>query len=398
MTQRLAVALFSLLSLALDTAAAPLPQGSPTLEFVRRSSLAHEPGNPFRVFVRLSSPAATDVTVPFTMMGSATAGADFSVASTTVTVPAGQLTAFIQFEILDDDLYEGTERTQLVLGSPSGASLGSQVTHTLRIDDNDPCPLLTASLAASATTTLLEPAHTLWPLVHDLDLEVTLSEAAGVDLPLELEPAGAAASAEDAIIEVLSGALIPAGSTSAVLSVRVTTLPDDLFEGPEDLELRVALAPPHPSLSCSAGTLWVRDAEQLGERFCLTSANSTGMPASITAWNVSPYKAGESITLEATQLPTDGIGYFLVSPVTRPAYPVASWYLCIGNTLHRVLGNGQVPQAAGPEGRIAIEFDRAVDAGPYFVQPGDTLHFQAWYTDPSLGTSNGTGALSVVMR
>ena len=200
------------------------------------------------------------------------------------------------------------------------------------------------------------------------------------------------------IAQVIGGAVVPAGATGAVVSVRVTILPDDLFEGPEDLELQVSFAPPHATLPCSAGTLWVCDAEQLGERFCLTNANSTGAPASITAWNVSPYKAGEAITLEATQLPTDAIGYFLVSPVTRPAYPVASWYLCIGNSLHRVLGNGQVPQSAGPDGRITIEFDRAVDAGPYFVQPGDTLHFQAWHSDPALGTSNATGALSVVMR
>jgi len=73
-------------------------------------------------------------------------------------------------------------------------------------------------------------------------------------------------------------------------------------------------------------------------------------------------------------------------------------YYVLGVSNHLVLAIELVPLAAGPEGRIAIEFDRAVDAGPYFVQPGDTLHFQAWHSDPALGTSNATGALSVVMR
>lgn len=395
MNQRSIFALLGLLAMAAPGLAL---QSTPTLEFVRRSSLASEPGNPFRVYVRLSAPTTVAVTAPISFLGSATPGADFAAASSSITIPAGQDTAYLQLEVLDDALYEGSERTRISLGTPTGASLGQQVTHTLRIEDNDPMPALAASLSAPGGTTLPEPAGTIVPTVVDLAVAVTLDAPAGVDLPLELEPAGAAASASDSVVEVLGGAVVPAGATSAVVSVRVTILPDDLFEGPEDLELQLSVAPPHASPPCSAGTLWVRDAEQLGERFCLTNANSTGAPASITAWNVSPYKAGETITLEATQLPTDAIGYFLVSPVTRPAYPVASWYLCIGNTVHRILGNGQVPQAAGPEGRIAIEFDRAVDAGPYFVQPGDTLHFQAWHSDPALGTSNATGALSVVMR
>lgn len=395
MKQRSILALLGLLALAAPGVAL---QSTPTLEFVRRSSLASEPGNSFRVFVRLSAPTTVAVTAPVSFLGSATQGADFAVASSSVTVPAGQDTAYLQFEILDDALFEGTERTRISLGTPTGASLGQQVTHTLRIEDNDPTPALAASLSAPGGITLLEPAGTIVPTVVDLAVAVTLDAPAGLDLPLELAPAGAAASASDSVVEVVGGAVVPAGATGAVVSVRVTILPDDLFEGPEDLELQVSFAPPHATLPCSAGTLWVRDAEQLGERFCLTNANSTGAPASITAWNVSPYKVGETITLEATQLPTDAIGYFLVSPVTRPAYPVASWYLCIGNSLHRVLGNGQVPQSAGPDGRITIEFDRAVDAGPYFVQPGDTLHFQAWHSDPALGTSNATGALSVVMR
>lgn len=388
--------LAALLVLSLSLSSQVAAQGTPSVEFMRRSTTAPEVSSPFRVHLRLSSASTSDVSVPVSFSGSADLGADFTMSTTTVLFPAGELLSSIQFDVLDDDSYEGTERIQLVLGTPVGAILGQQQTHTLRIDEDDPAPAVAANLGGPAT--IGEPAHTIDPNVFLVDVQVDLSAPAGIDLPLVITPTGAAAGLADTLFEVVGPAIVPAGLTSAVVVARITTLPDDEFEGPEPMDVQVALSAPHRSNACTAGTLWVRDAEQLGDRFCQTNVNSTGSAASIDAWNVSPYKPGETITLEASGLPTDGFGYFLVSPVMRPAYPVASWYLCIGNSLHRVLGNGQVPQSAGTDGRITIEFDRTVDAGPYFVQPGETLHFQAWYTDPSLATSNGTGALSVVMR
>ncbi len=99
--------------------------------------------------VRLSSAAASPVTVNYQVVAvTASAGADFSVAAGTVTIPAGNLQEPLAVSISQDSLDESDETFRVDFSNPQGASLSDSDAVGTIIDD-DPPP--TISMAASAT-------------------------------------------------------------------------------------------------------------------------------------------------------------------------------------------------------------------------------------------------------
>lgn len=78
-----------------------------------------EPNTDGAFTVTLSSTSASDVVITYTVGGTATptpgANADYTALSGTVTVPAGQLTAQIPVDVLDDALAEGVETVTVTL-------------------------------------------------------------------------------------------------------------------------------------------------------------------------------------------------------------------------------------------------------------------------------------------
>lgn len=386
-------------------APAPAPQGSPTVQFLRRHSNAAEPGNPFRVFVRLSAAASVDVSVPYSISGSVTDGNDYTVASSQgaageLVIPAGQLQGYLQFQVFDDLVYEGTERGHIQLGTPTGADLGAWDLHIFKIEDDEVPPAVSVSLVGSASgeLTLPEPAHTLFSGTHDLVAKVELAQPVGLDIPLEFGLTGSAAEGGDVTLVDPGGVFLPEGDTSILVPLQLVVHPDDLFEGLEEVRLAVESREHFVDSPWTVADVSIEDAEQLGTPFCQANANSTGAAAQLTAWNVSPYKPGETVLLAAEGLPSGGFGMFLVATKAQPSTPVGGWNLCIGNPIHRVLGPGAGPHAIGPEGSMALDFDWSLHTGPLAVVPGDTLCFQAWFSDPGAGTPNATQALQFVVR
>ena len=117
--------------------------------------------------VSLSSASATDTVVNYTVGGTATPGAgnDYSTLSGTVTIPAGQLSADIVVNVLNDALVESTETvtvtlTGLVSNDPQITLdlLPANVTATVNITDSD-----TLTIISDATATVPEntPAGTV---------------------------------------------------------------------------------------------------------------------------------------------------------------------------------------------------------------------------------------------
>ena len=94
--------------------------------------------------------------LPYVVGGTATA-ADHSLTDGNVAVAADASSAFLTFNVVDDDLEESDETIIITLGSPSGANLGVPATITITIPANDP-----------PTVTVLSPnGGETWPTGTD---------------------------------------------------------------------------------------------------------------------------------------------------------------------------------------------------------------------------------------
>jgi uncharacterized repeat protein (TIGR01451 family) len=109
---------------------------------------------PITVTLDAPNPYAS-VTVNYaTDDGSATSGSDYVVASGTLTIPAGSLSATFTVSIIGDMVDEPDEMLLLGLSDPGGGSLGSPVAATLTIVDDD-----TAGIEVDPTAlTVSEPS------------------------------------------------------------------------------------------------------------------------------------------------------------------------------------------------------------------------------------------------
>lgn len=99
------------------------------------------------ITANLSIASATQVTVPFTLSGTATAGTgkDYTLAPASPLVFApGSTSASITVTLVDDLVPEGNETIVVTLGVPTGAVLDTiHGTHTLTINDNETKPSFT---------------------------------------------------------------------------------------------------------------------------------------------------------------------------------------------------------------------------------------------------------------
>src|SRR4029077_5944787 len=81
----------------------------------------------------------TPVSVPFTLGGTATAGADYSgVTASPLIFPAGQTTAPLTGTLIDDGAPDAGKTLTFTLGTPTGAGLGSSSVNTLTIGEPAP--------------------------------------------------------------------------------------------------------------------------------------------------------------------------------------------------------------------------------------------------------------------
>lgn len=91
--------------------------------------------------VTLSRPALQDTVITYTITGNATSGSDFTTTIGTVTILAGQTTADITLDVIEDSDIEGSETVTITLDSATSADpkvvLGGSVTADVEITDDD---------------------------------------------------------------------------------------------------------------------------------------------------------------------------------------------------------------------------------------------------------------------
>ena len=87
--------------------------------------------------ITLSNATDSDIVVPLSLGGSATEGSDYSISSSPITIQAGLTSATVTINLIDDSTVEGTESIVVTLGAASNAQLGTNITHTVTVTDND---------------------------------------------------------------------------------------------------------------------------------------------------------------------------------------------------------------------------------------------------------------------
>ncbi len=142
-------------------------------------------------------------------------------------------------------------------------------------------------------------------------------------------------------------------------------------------------------------------AQDIGTVLCAGNINSTGVPAVLTATG-SRDVADNDITLLASSLPQQQFGLYLFSLsagfVANPAGSAGN--LCLGGTIGRDNANVMGTGATGTAMRVLDLGALPYPHQPLSAQAGDTLHFQFWHRDVSIGaaTSNLTPGVRIQLQ
>ena len=159
------------------------PTGT-TISFAVAAQTVNESGGRVPVVVRLSAPPPADVTVPFTISGSAVAGSDFNLTPERLVVAAGATSATLFVNVLNDALAETNKTLVLTLGASPQIGLGAIATHTLTLLDDDVAPVITL---AAGPVLFIENAA---PLILDAAALVAAPAAGGAILVVDFATNG----------------------------------------------------------------------------------------------------------------------------------------------------------------------------------------------------------------
>ena len=226
--------------------------------------------------VRLSRAAEADVTVDYATADiTATAGADYTAASNTITFTAGETSnKQVSVAVLDDDDDEETETFALTLTNASAnAAVGDGYERTVAaILDDDSLPELSAADASAA-----EGATAVFVVSVDnaSNRAVSFAYAAVTD------PVAAAAAVPGLDFEAVAGTgIITAGATST--TVRVPLSDDALDEHDETFWLRVT-SPEDATVGDGTAVGTITDNDPLPEMSIADAGATEGDPIAFTA-------------------------------------------------------------------------------------------------------------------
>ncbi|MFT5733648.1 MAG: hypothetical protein ACJA2W_001696 [Planctomycetota bacterium] len=140
----------------------------------------------------------------------------------------------------------------------------------------------------------------------------------------------------------------------------------------------------------------------IGDAYCTTVANSTGVSGELVAIGSSTV-ANNDLTLVASQLPNNAFGFFIVSQTQGfSANPGGSaGNICLAGSVGRSVGG--VIANTGMTGGFSAAADLAAmpqPNGPVAVMAGETWNFQGWHRDSVAGmaTSNFTNGLEITFN
>jgi len=155
------------------------------------------------------------------------------------------------------------------------------------------------------------------------------------------------------------------------------------------------------ALAAGAAYVFDLDVPSIGTSYCGPAAvNSSGLPGLIRAFGSSAV-ADNYVTLVASQLPIEQLGYFISSQtqgfIVNPGGSQGN--LCLGGSMGRHLLTAGSSGSAGKRSVVLDLTQLPTPSGSYAVQAGETWNFQLWFHDNNPGpTSNFTDGVAVTFN
>ncbi|MFL2723577.1 MAG: Calx-beta domain-containing protein, partial [Gammaproteobacteria bacterium] len=263
--------------------------GTPTVAFSSTSSVDSESVSTRSVEIVMPFASDNDIQVDYSVAGTATgSGTDYTLANGTLTILAGATTGTITItSIVDDSLDESNETIVITLSNPTNASLGTDIVHTLIINDDDSPPVIdfnsTSSSGDEATSSQL--------------ITVDLSNTSSQDVTVNYIVTGTATGSGTDYTLANGTLTISAGATSGTITI--DSIVDDSISEANETVIVTLSSPSNATLgSDSVHTYTINDNDSSPEvDFNLTSSSgaesvsSAGLTVDLSA------ASGQNVTV-----------------------------------------------------------------------------------------------------
>ncbi len=278
------------------------PLTPPIIGFAAPASSSMENLSPALIPVVLSRASSSAVTVNYvsTAGGSASASADYTAVSGTLTFDPGETVKTIALPLVNDTLAESAETVLLALNSPSGAVLSTTSAHSFTIEDDD-TPVVTI-IASDPTAT--EGGDTG-------AFTFTRTGSTTAALTVNFARAGTAASGTDFVaFSPASSITFPAGQSAVDLIV--TTVQNTTPEIDETVILTLAAGTGYLIGTPDSATVVIQDDDV--NTITLTATGSIASeagnnPGELTLTRTGPLTAARAVTLSITGTAISGLDY-----------------------------------------------------------------------------------------
>jgi hypothetical protein len=203
---------------------------TPTVQFTAASQNTNDNGDNEQngklrtITAQLSAVSGRNVSVPFSLGGTATLNTDYSITSSPIAINAGSTTNTATITIIGDSLDEDDETIIVTMGLPTNATASGTTVHTATITDDDASPTVSINDVSLSEGNSGSTAFTF---------TVLLSTASGRDVSVDYATADNTATLADSDYTQITATTLTftAGQTSKNITVNVTG--DGTDEGDE---------------------------------------------------------------------------------------------------------------------------------------------------------------------
>jgi VCBS repeat-containing protein len=269
--------------------------------------------------VTLSAASGQSVSVNYgTSNGTATAGADYTAGSGTLTFAPGVVSQTVTVNIAEDTIFEGDETLNVTLSAATNATIADG-TGVGTITDNDAAPTLTVSSPTVAenggfavfTLGLSNPSSTA--------TSFNLALANGTATAADYGPALEVSTDNGVTWTSATSATIAAGATSVLVRTPITS--DTIDEANETFTLTATTSAGTTSNANASGTATITDddnAPTISSVSAATAVEATSLVHTVTLSNASSVATTYSLSL--TDVTATGGGVDYTSTLTNAAF------------------------------------------------------------------------------